>query len=126
MKVIYHLTIVLPLEQKETHGRIVILKFFFRFGTSVLCILFVLLFATLAGQSGECPSVLRGVQATNFSLGWPCCADDEDDGGGDNEDDDNDGDDDDDGGNEILPLPPLGWSRARIMSYLYTNCGAHW
>ena len=58
---------------------------------------------------------------------WAGPADDEDDGGGDNEDDDDDddsdGDDDDDGSinnydYEISPLPPLGWSRTRIMSCL--------
>ena len=59
---------------------------------------------------------------------WAGPADDEDDGGGDNGDDDDndgddDGDDDDNGGinnydNEISPLPPLGWSRTRIMSCL--------
>ena len=29
------------------------------------------MFAMFAGQSAECPSVLRGVQATNFSLSFP-------------------------------------------------------
>ena len=65
-----------------------------RFGTSVMCILFVCCLPHLPGNQAS-DQACCGV-SKQLIFPWAGPADDEDDGGGDNEDDDGDDDNDDD------------------------------